>query len=105
MKKIVVCFSDELRRAAALVARADALPGETVLWIPGGLDGFPAAGTGAIVMSASPPPACTIMLISASYIAIAVRLITSAGMPSRCRVFFISAETSPAREKSSPGTA
>ncbi len=47
MKKIVVCFSDELHRAASLVSRADALPGETVLWIPGGLDGFPAAKTGA----------------------------------------------------------
>ena len=47
MNKIVVCFSDELRRAASLVARADALPGETVLWVPGGLDGFPASETGA----------------------------------------------------------
>ena len=47
MKKIVVCFSDELRRAASLVSRADALPGETVLWVPGGLDGFPATETGA----------------------------------------------------------
>ena len=40
MKKIVVCFSEELHRAAALVSRAEALPGETVLWSPGGLDGF-----------------------------------------------------------------
>lgn len=47
MKKIVVCFSDELRCAAALVAHAEKLPGETVLWVPGGLDGFPAPDTGA----------------------------------------------------------
>ena len=47
MKKIVVCFSDELRCAAALVAHAEKLPGETVLWVLGGLDGFPAPDTGA----------------------------------------------------------
>ncbi|MGI5979355.1 MAG: electron transfer flavoprotein subunit alpha/FixB family protein [Oscillospiraceae bacterium] len=47
MKKIIVCFPDELRSAAGLVARANALPGETLLWVPGGLGAFPPAQTGA----------------------------------------------------------
>ena len=47
MKKLVICFSDELRAASDLVARADKLPGETVLWVPGGLGAYPPSDTGA----------------------------------------------------------
>lgn len=47
MKKLLVCFPDELRCASALVARADSLPGKTALWVPGGLGSFPAEQTGA----------------------------------------------------------
>lgn len=47
MRKIVVCFPDELRAAASLLAAANAFPGETSLWVPGGLGTFPLTETGA----------------------------------------------------------
>ena len=47
MKKAILCFSDEGRAAASLVAKLKDIPGETALWALGGLDGFAPEDTGA----------------------------------------------------------